>query len=261
MAIQVTINNIVGQPPYDIYICQTGGTSCFYMTTINSTPYSFDIPAPYNTSSAYMLKVIDNNGCVITGEEPVVTCSFITPTPTPTQCVNVVTNGNFDTNLSSWTNNSPSPWVWSSNYGGSAEATGKDESSLLSQNCLTENCEYQITFEVVMNSPYIQFVVVAGSFDISLGVPQGDNVSSTITTSGIYTVNLVCTGSTELQMFTFDGNGTDNVFVKSISACLLNCQTPTVTPTNTFTPTTTGTPTETPTNTPTETPTNTPTIT
>jgi len=84
MAIQVTINNIVGQPPYDIYICQTGGTSCFYMTTINSTPYSFDIPAPYNTSSAYMLKVIDNNGCVITGEEPVVTCSFITPTPTPT---------------------------------------------------------------------------------------------------------------------------------------------------------------------------------
>lgn len=84
MAIQVTINNIVGQPPYDIYICQTGGTSCFYMTTINSVPYSFDIPAPYNTSSAYMLKVIDNNGCVITGEEPVVTCSFITPTPTPT---------------------------------------------------------------------------------------------------------------------------------------------------------------------------------
>jgi len=84
MAIQVTINNIVGQPPYDIYICQSGGMNCFYMTTINSVPYSFDIPAPYNTSSAYMLKVIDNNGCVITGEEPVVTCSFITPTPTPT---------------------------------------------------------------------------------------------------------------------------------------------------------------------------------
>ena len=84
MAVQVTINNIVGQPPYDIYICQSGGMNCFYMTTISSVPYSFDIPAPYNTSSAYMLKVIDNNGCVITGEEPVVTCSFITPTPTPT---------------------------------------------------------------------------------------------------------------------------------------------------------------------------------
>jgi hypothetical protein len=74
MAIQVTINNIVGQPPYDIYICQTGGTSCFYMTTINSTPYSFDIPAPYNTSSAYMLKVIDGIGCITTGIESVTIC-------------------------------------------------------------------------------------------------------------------------------------------------------------------------------------------
>ena len=59
MAVQVTISNITGQSPYDIYICQTGGTSCFYMTTITSAPYIFDIPAPYNTSDAYMLKIID----------------------------------------------------------------------------------------------------------------------------------------------------------------------------------------------------------
>ena len=84
MVIQVTIDSITGQSPYDIYICQTGGTSCFYMTTISSVPYTFDIPAPYNTSSAYMLKVIDNLGCVITGEEPVTTCPSETPTPTPT---------------------------------------------------------------------------------------------------------------------------------------------------------------------------------
>jgi hypothetical protein len=74
MAIQVTISSITGQSPYDIYICQTGGTSCFYMTTISSVPYIFDIPAPYNTSEAYMLKVIDNNGCIITGIEPVTVC-------------------------------------------------------------------------------------------------------------------------------------------------------------------------------------------
>jgi hypothetical protein len=84
MAIQVTISSITGQSPYDIYICQTGGTSCFYMTTIGSVPYVFDIPAPYNTSDAYMLKIIDNNGCVITGVEPVTTCPNVTPTPTPT---------------------------------------------------------------------------------------------------------------------------------------------------------------------------------
>ena len=74
MAIQVTISSITGQSPYDIYICQTGGTSCFYMTTIGSVPYIFDIPAPYNTSEAYMLKVIDNNGCTITGIESVTVC-------------------------------------------------------------------------------------------------------------------------------------------------------------------------------------------
>ena len=263
MALQVTISSITGESPYDIYICQTGGTSCFYMTTISSVPYIFDIPSPYNTSDAYMLKIIDNNGCTITGIEPVTTCSNVTPTITPTNtvtpsvtpsCVNVVTNGNFDTNLNGWTNNSGAPWVWSSSYGGSAEATGLDELSWISQNCLTENCEYQITFEVVMNSPYIQFVIVAGEANVG-GSPQGNNVSSAITTSGIYTVNLVCTGSTELQMFTFDGNGADNVFVKSISACLINCLTPTPTPTLTSTPGLSPSPTSTQTSTPTNTPT------
>ena len=67
MAVQVTINSITGQSPYDIYICQSGGTNCFYITTISSAPYIFDIPAPYNTSSSYMLKIIDTNNCVISG--------------------------------------------------------------------------------------------------------------------------------------------------------------------------------------------------
>ena len=74
MALQVTISGITGTSPYDIYVCQTGGTSCFYMTTISSVPYVFDIPAPYNTSSAYMLKIIDNNQCIITGIQSVTTC-------------------------------------------------------------------------------------------------------------------------------------------------------------------------------------------
>ena len=44
------------------------------MTTISSAPYSFDIPAPYNTSEAYMLKVIDSIGCITTGVESVTIC-------------------------------------------------------------------------------------------------------------------------------------------------------------------------------------------
>ena len=74
MAIQVTISGITGQSPYDVYICQTGGTGCYYMTTITSAPYIFDIPAPYDTSSSYMLKLIDDNGCIISGNTVVTAC-------------------------------------------------------------------------------------------------------------------------------------------------------------------------------------------
>lgn len=74
MALQVTINDITGVTPFDIYICQSDGTGCFYMSTISSTPYVFDIPVPYDTSIEYMLKVVDRNGCIITGIESVVPC-------------------------------------------------------------------------------------------------------------------------------------------------------------------------------------------
>jgi hypothetical protein len=67
MGVQVTINSITGQSPYDVYICQSGGTNCFYITTISNTPYIFDIPVPYDTSSSYMLKIIDTNNCIISG--------------------------------------------------------------------------------------------------------------------------------------------------------------------------------------------------
>lgn len=67
MGVLVNINGITGTSPFDIYICQSGGTDCFYISTITSTPYQFEIPSPYNTSSSYMLKVIDANNCIITG--------------------------------------------------------------------------------------------------------------------------------------------------------------------------------------------------
>jgi hypothetical protein len=74
MSVQVTINSITGQSPYDVYICQTGGTGCFYMTTITNAPYVFNIPTPYDTSSSYMLKLIDENGCIISGNTQVTVC-------------------------------------------------------------------------------------------------------------------------------------------------------------------------------------------
>lgn len=69
MAVKVTISGITGVTPYDIYICQSGGTGCFYISTITDAqvPYEFDIPAPYDTSNSYMLKLLDNNNCIISG--------------------------------------------------------------------------------------------------------------------------------------------------------------------------------------------------
>ena len=67
MAVQVTINSITGQSPYNVYICQGSGAGCFYISTITTTPYVFDIPAPNDTGNNYMLKIIDSNNCIITG--------------------------------------------------------------------------------------------------------------------------------------------------------------------------------------------------
>ena len=69
MEVQVTINNITGQTPYDIYVCQVDGSGCFYISTItnSSFPYIFDSPSPN-----YMVKAIDANNCIISGTSAVV---------------------------------------------------------------------------------------------------------------------------------------------------------------------------------------------
>jgi len=73
MAVQVNINDITGSTPYQVFICQTGNTGCFFVSEItdNDLPYVFDIPAPYNNSNSYLLKIIDNFGCIISGQTTV----------------------------------------------------------------------------------------------------------------------------------------------------------------------------------------------
>lgn len=71
MAVQVTINNITGSSPFDIYICQSDGTGCFYITTTSTIPYVFDIPTPYDNSTSYLLKIIDSNNCLISAVKDV----------------------------------------------------------------------------------------------------------------------------------------------------------------------------------------------
>jgi len=71
--IKVSINGITGQSPYDIYVCQSSINDCIYINTISGTTYSFDLPKPFDNNVEYILKVIDNNGRVITKTTPVAT--------------------------------------------------------------------------------------------------------------------------------------------------------------------------------------------
>ena len=65
----ITLNDITGSTPYDIYLCLSGGTPCYYIDTIESTelPFNFTVPTPISNYSYYCMRIIDNDGCIITG--------------------------------------------------------------------------------------------------------------------------------------------------------------------------------------------------
>jgi hypothetical protein len=59
----ITINNISGATPFDIYICDNPITTCVYSETITTFPADIEIPTILSNQLSYNLKVIDNNGC------------------------------------------------------------------------------------------------------------------------------------------------------------------------------------------------------
>lgn len=67
MPIEVTINDITGASPYDIYLCDSGTppVQCVYIDTITSPslPYTFDVPVIMNTMTSFKLKIVDDNEC------------------------------------------------------------------------------------------------------------------------------------------------------------------------------------------------------
>lgn len=67
MPIDITINDISGQTPFDIYVCNTGQTYCVYSATITSgdLPYTFEVPIPFLDSTGVNLRIVDDNDCQI----------------------------------------------------------------------------------------------------------------------------------------------------------------------------------------------------
>jgi|TARA_R110000868_G_scaffold112105_3_gene302150 hypothetical protein len=68
MPTNITINNVTGAQPFDIYVCDSPITTCIYVSTINTVdiPYSFDIPLIYSSLTEFIVKVVDNNDCIVT---------------------------------------------------------------------------------------------------------------------------------------------------------------------------------------------------
>ena len=61
MGRQITINSITATQGYNVYICDTSLITCVYLATINDSdlPYSIEVPSPYDTMTAFSVKIVD----------------------------------------------------------------------------------------------------------------------------------------------------------------------------------------------------------
>jgi hypothetical protein len=62
----VTINDVSGTTPYDVYICDYPPTQCIYVDRISSAPYVFEVPTLMLSFPEFTLKIIDSSGCEVT---------------------------------------------------------------------------------------------------------------------------------------------------------------------------------------------------
>jgi len=65
MPTQITINDVTGVTPCNVYLCDNPITMCVYIDTINSFPYDFFVPPSIDGQTSYNLKIVDDNNCEI----------------------------------------------------------------------------------------------------------------------------------------------------------------------------------------------------
>lgn len=67
MAKTITITNLVGTQPFQIYLCDSGFTSCIYFDEINNgdIPKTILVPLPLESFVNYGVLALDANGCEI----------------------------------------------------------------------------------------------------------------------------------------------------------------------------------------------------
>jgi hypothetical protein len=65
MPTTITINDVTGLTPFDIYLCDDPLTTCVYVDTYSGGTYSFDVPLIIDGQLSYNIKVVDSNNCEI----------------------------------------------------------------------------------------------------------------------------------------------------------------------------------------------------
>lgn len=62
MSVEINITSLSGTSPFNVYVCDSGFTACFYVTSLVA-PGTFIVPAPYNNISSFGIKIIDGTSC------------------------------------------------------------------------------------------------------------------------------------------------------------------------------------------------------
>lgn len=116
----VTINNIGGVPPYNIYVCDLYEINCVLtLSGITSVPPSvtFDVPFIFTNAPAVIIKIIDSQNCIFKQTYSCITQTpnpTITPTPTITPSI-TPTNTQTPTNTATQETPTPTPSITPTN--------------------------------------------------------------------------------------------------------------------------------------------------
>lgn len=137
----------------------------------------------------------------------------VSVSPLPTCISNeLVTNGDFPTDLSGWTlapSFAPNIFIWYNNGVRYNLAYANTTPGFISQDILTPGKTYEIRIDSLAlgcTTGYLQFIVSAGDFDISGTQPNQFNIFRTFN-DPVYTtpifVTLTCVGSTSFNIYAY----------------------------------------------------------
>jgi hypothetical protein len=248
MIIQIT-GVTSGTSPYDVFLCDTGYTSCFLISGSCQIPPTVVVNTDYFFPNYYYvgLKLVDTNGCIFTQNQVCI------PAPTPTPTVSPTPTSTPTSTPTPTTSPTPTPTptpgltvnLWDQyRYGNSGPFTSFNTVANFSQ---------ASTLFCSLWSGTSSFAGSGARYDGTLGVGTylGNFFTSTPFNNGNYVIGNFpgISGSTIYWVEITGGTGIIS-FYQQIPP---TCPTPTPTPTSTPTPTPTSTPTSTPTPTPTAT--------